>query len=135
MVHRIIKKFRKMIIFKVMGKVTVNCKDKRLTRTKLHYVTLLSRTCLELTNWYSGKVVSNIFLKNWLRRNLIKFNFLTKIIKISNICYFWRIFRNTYQNVNWPVNIFVIISWSKVKYSFLRLRLGVSHFCWDQVQT
>ena len=135
MVHRIIKKFRKMIIFKVMGKVTVNCKDKRLTRTKLHHVTLLSRTCLELTNWYSRKVVSNIFLKNWLRRNLIKFNFLTKIIKISNICYFWRIFRNTYQNVNWPVNIFVIISWSKVKYSFLRLRLGVSHFCWDQVQT
>ena len=135
MVHRIIKKFRKMIIFKIMGKVTVNCKDKRLTRTKLHHVTLLSCTCLELTNWYSGKVVSNIFLKNWLRRNLIKFNFLTKIIKISNICYFWRIFRNTYQNVNWPVNIFVIISWSKVKYSFLRLRLGVSHFCWDQVQT
>ena len=27
--------------------------------------------------------------------------------------------RNTYQNANWPVNIFVIISWSKVRYSFL----------------
>ena len=132
MVRRIIKKFRKMIIFKIMGKVTVNCKGKRLTRTKLHHGTLLSRTCLELTNWYSGKVVSNFFKKNRLQRN---FNFLTKIIKISNICYFWRKLRNTYQNVNWPVNIFVIISWSKVKYSFLRLRLGVSHFCWAKVQT
>ena len=65
------------------------------------------------------KEVSNIFFKNWLQRSLTKLHFLKKITEVSNICYFWRIFRNTYQNTNWPVNIFVIIFWSKVKYSFL----------------
>ena len=65
------------------------------------------------------KVVANIFFKKRLRRSLAKRNFITKIIKISNICYFWRIFWNTYQNANWLVNIFVSVSWSQVKYSFL----------------
>ena len=60
-------------------------------------------------------VVSNIFFKNRLQRGLTKFNFLTTIIKVSNISYFWRIFRNIYQNISWPVNIFAVISWSKVK--------------------
>ena len=68
-----------------------------------------------------------------MRRSLTKFNFLTKIIKVSNICYFWRIFRNIYQNANWPVNIFVIIFWSKVKL-LTWLYLGVSYLLWAQVQ-
>ena len=41
--------------------------------------------------------------------------FLTKIIKTSNICYFWRIFQNVYQNANWPANNLGINSWGKVK--------------------
>ena len=80
------------------------------------------------------KVVSNILFKNRLRRKLRKFDFLTKIIKVSNICYFWRIFRNIHQNANWPVKVFVIISWSKVKL-LTRLYLGISYLRWAQVQT
>ena len=74
------------------------------------------------------------FFKNRLRQSLTKFNFLTKIIKVSNICYFWRVFQNIYQNANWPVNIFVIISWSKEKLLTL-LYLGVSYLRWVLVQT
>ena len=72
-------------------------------------------------------MVSNIFFKNRLWRSLTRFNFLTKIIKVSNICFYRRIFRNIYQNTNWPVNIFVIIFWSKV-ILLTRLYLRVSFF-------
>ena len=80
------------------------------------------------------KVVSNIFFNNRLRQSLTKFNFLTKIIKALNIFCFWRISRNIYQNADWPLNIFVIISWRKVKL-LTRFYLGVSYLCWAQVQT
>ena len=36
-VHRIVIKFRKTMIFKIMGKITAKYKGKSLTRTELHH--------------------------------------------------------------------------------------------------
>ena len=91
------------------------CKGSRSPPVINRIVSCVSPTVLTVQR----KVVSNIFFKNRLRQSLTKLNFLTKIIKIFDIYYFGGIFANTYQNVNWPVNIFVIISWSQVKYCLL----------------
>ena len=65
------------------------CRGSRSPPVISRIVSCISPTVLTV----QCKVVSNIFFKNRLEQSLTKFNFQAKIIRLSNICYFWRIFQ------------------------------------------